>query len=335
MCVRDERKLQGKFYFSVYYLRSLPIFLITGSTTFLRRCYLRFSFITMLRPIYIKVILIAGILFAAYFANAQTVSVPENTPPEWSTPYPPFRIAGNLYYVGTYDLACYLITTSEGNILINTGLPASADMITKNIETLGFKPADIRILLTTQAHNDHMSGTAAIQRLTGAKMMVDRGDSSVVSDGGKSDYALNYSYEPVKIDRLLNNGDTITLGDARLLMLHHPGHTKGSCSFLFDVKDEQRSYRVLIANMPTIVTSKKFSEIPAYPEIASDYAYTLREMKKLSFDIWLASHASQFDLHTKHKPGDKYNPAAFMDKAGYDALLNDLQVQYSNKVKEK
>ncbi|WP_349314014.1 subclass B3 metallo-beta-lactamase [Chitinophaga sp. MM2321] len=280
-------------------------------------------------------VLIAGILFTGYFANAQTVSGPENTPPEWSAPYQPFRIAGNLYYVGTYDLACYLITTSEGNILINTGLAASAAMINKNIETLGFRPADTRILLTTQAHYDHMAGTAAIQRLTGAKMMVDRGDSSVVADGGKSDYALNTTYEPVKIDRLLNNGDTIKLGDARLVMLHHPGHTKGSCSFLFDVRDEQRSYRVLIANMPTIVTAKKFSEIPAYPGIASDYAYTLREMKKLSFDIWLASHASQFGLHSKHKPGDKYNPAAFMDKAGYDAALKDLQLQFSKKVKER
>ncbi|SFD50089.1 metallo-beta-lactamase class B [Chitinophaga sp. CF118] len=289
----------------------------------------------MLRPVFKKVVLITGILFAGYFANAQTVSVPENTHPEWSAPYQPFRIAGNLYYVGSYDLTSYLITTSEGNILINTGLAASADMINKNIETLGFKPADTRILLTTQAHYDHMSGTAAIQRLTGAKMMVDRGDSSVVADGGKSDYALGTTYEPVKIDRLLNNGDTIKLGDVRLIMLHHPGHTKGSCSFLFDVKDEQRSYRVLIANMPTIVTEKKFTEIPAYPGIASDYAYTLREMKKLSFNIWLASHASQFGLHTKHKPGDKYNPAAFMDKAGYDAELKDLQLQFSKKVKEK
>lgn len=285
--------------------------------------------------IFKKIALIGSILFVGYFANAQTVSVPENTPPEWSDPYQPFRIVGNLYYVGTYDLACYLITTSEGNILINTGLAASADMINKNIKTLGFKPADTRILLTTQAHFDHMAGMAAIQRLTGAKMMVNRGDSSVVADGGKSDYALTTTFEPVKINRILKNRDTVKLGTTRLVMLNHPGHTKGSCSFLFDVKDKQRSYRVLIANMPTIVTQKKFSEIPAYKQITSDYAYTLSEMKKLSFDIWLASHASQFELHKKHKPGDKYNPKAFMDKKGYDAALNDLQLQFSNKIKEK
>ncbi|ATP56533.1 subclass B3 metallo-beta-lactamase [Pedobacter ginsengisoli] len=285
-------------------------------------------------PNFKKAALIAIILFACQFANAQAVSTPENTPSEWSAPYQPFRIAGNLYYVGTYDLACYLITTSEGNILINTGLAASADRINKNIETLGFKPTDTRILLTTQAHFDHMAGMAAIQRLTGAKMMVNRGDSSVVADGGKSDYALLSTFEPVKIDRVLNNRDTIKLGAARLVMLNHPGHTKGSCSFLFDVRDKQRSYRVLIANMPTIVTEKKFSEVPTYKQIASDYAYTLREMKKLSFDIWLASHASQFNLHKKHKPGDKYNPSVFIDKAGYDAALKDLQRQFSNKIKK-
>ena len=285
--------------------------------------------------IFKKIALIGNILFVGYFANAQTVSVLENTPPEWSAPYQPFRIVGNLYYVGTYDLACYLITTSEGNILINTGLAASADMINKNIKTLGFKHTDTRILLTTQAHFDHMAAMASIQRLTGAKMMVNKGDSSVVADGGKSDYALITTFEPVKINRILENRDTVKLGTMRLMMLNHPGHTKGSCSFLFDVKDKQGSYRVLIANMPTIVTGKKFSEIPAYKQIASDYAYTLSEMKKLSFDIWLASHASQFELHKKHKPGDKYNPKAFMDKKGYDAALNDLQLQFSNKIKEK
>ena len=117
-------------------------------------------------------------------------------------------------------------------------------------------------------------------------------------------------------------------------MLHHPGHTKGSCSFLLTVKDDQRSYRVLIANMPTIVTDKKFADITAYSEIASDYAYTFKAMKNIKFDLWLASHASQFKLHDKHKPGDSYNPAAFIDQASYDAALSDLQKQYDEKIKK-
>ncbi|MDB5061124.1 MAG: bla [Mucilaginibacter sp.] len=292
----------------------------------------------MLKYILKKTILIIGLSFVSFLAFAQKVAEPKNMPYEWSKPYQPFQIAGNLYYVGSYDLACYLIVTPQGNILINTGLAASARMIKANIETLGFKLADTKILLTTQAHFDHVGAMAAIKKLTGAKMMVDEKDSDIMADGGSSDYALGgkgSTYKAVKADRLLHNGDTIKLGNMQLVILHHPGHTKGSSSFLFDVEDEQKHYRILIANMPTIVTGKSFSDIPAYPDIAKDYAYTLDAMKKLSFDIWLSSHASQFGLHTKHKPGDGYNPAAFMDRNGYDAAINDLQNQFSERIKSK
>lgn len=258
--------------------------------------------------------------------------------PDWSKPYQPFRIVGNLYYVGSYDLASYLIVTSKGNILINTGLASSAPMIKKNIETLGFKFSDIKILLTTQAHFDHMGAMAAIKKQTGAKMMADDKEVPVLEDGGNSDYALGghgMYYAPVKADRLLHDGDTITLGETKLIMLHHPGHTKGSCSFLFDTKDEKRSYRVLIANMPTIVTDKKFDEIADYPTIAQDYTYTINAMKNLSFDLWVASHASQFKLHSKHQAGDAYNPAVFMDKPAYDEALNKLQKKLDEKLNQK
>jgi metallo-beta-lactamase class B len=271
-------------------------------------------------------------------AVAQKINEPQNTNPQWSQPYEPFRIVGNVYYVGTYDLACYLIVTPKGNILINTGLSGSGSMIKESIEALGFKFADTKILLTTQAHYDHVAAMAVIKKLTGAKMMVDDKDAGVLMDGGGSDYELGKNgstYEPVKVDRLMKNGDTIKLGNMQLAMLHHPGHTKGSCSFLFDVKDEHRTYKVLIANMPTIVTDKKFSNIPSYPDIAKDYAYTLDAMKKLSFDIWLSSHASQFGLHTKHKPGDTYNPAPFADRKGYDASVDELEAQYLKKMEER
>ncbi len=245
-------------------------------------------------------------LFTCLQACAQKINEPPSTNAQWSQPYSPFRMVGNVYYVGTYDLACYLIVTSEGNILINTGLAASASAIKENIEALGFKFADTKVLLTTQAHYDHVAAMAAIKKQTGAQMMVDDKDASVLADGGASDYALGNnvpSYEPVKADRLLKDGDVISLGDMKLIMLHHPGHTKGSCSFLLDVKDQSKKYKVLIANMPTIVTDKKFSDIPSYPDVAKDFAYTLEALKKASFDLWLSSHASQFNLHSKHQPG--------------------------------
>jgi metallo-beta-lactamase class B len=279
--------------------------------------------------------MLAAVLFLTTSpAFAQNVKEPR-TPAEWSAPYQPFRIAGNLYYVGTYDLACYLITTNEGNILINTGLAASGEQIQKNIETLGFKFSDTKILLTTQAHYDHVGAMAAIKRSTGAKLIVDEKDAEVLTTGGRSDYELGIygtSFEPVIPDRLLHNNDTIRSGDMQLVIIHHPGHTKGSCSYLFTVKDDQRSWKVLIANMPTIVTEKAFNAISSYPDIAKDYSYTFREMKNISFDIWLASHAGQFKMHTKYKPGDAYNPAAFTDQTGYDAELNDLLKQYNKKI---
>jgi metallo-beta-lactamase class B len=284
-----------------------------------------------------NIMLAAVLSLTTLSAIAQKVQQPEITNAEWSKPYQPFRIAGNLYYVGTYDLACYLITTAHGNILINTGLAASAAQIKNNIETLGFNFADTKILLTTQAHYDHMGAMGAIKKMTHAQLMVDEKGADVLASGGNSDYALGghgSTYQPVKPDRLLHDGDTIQLGDMQLVMLHHPGHTKGSCSFLFTVKDDQRAYRVLIANLPTIVTDKPFAAITSYPGIASDYAYTLHAMRNISFDIWLASHASQFKLHGKHQPGDAYNPAAFIDQPGYDAALRDLQKQYDEKIQK-
>lgn len=256
---------------------------------------------------------------------------------DWLKPYPPFRIVGNLYHVGTYDLASYLITTDEGNILINTGLASSAPLIKDNIEKLGFKFSDIKILLLTHAHFDHVGAMMEIKKQTGAVLMVDAKDAEVLADGGSSDYELGHygkTFEPVKANRLLYDGDTISLGNMQLVTLHHPGHTKGACSFLFTVKDSSRSYRVLIANMPSIITSKRFADIIDYPGIANDYAYTLHSLKHLHFDIWLASHASQFQMHAKHQPGDGYNPAAFIDQSGYDAELKTLQHDYEEKIKK-
>jgi len=300
--------------------------------------YFCFYQIDFMRRFFVRIILLFTVYLASFFTlSAQKVTEPKANE-EWTRPYQPFRIAGNLYYVGTYDLGCYLITTSEGNILINTGLASSASEIKKNIETLGFHFTDIKILLITHAHFDHVGALAEIKKETGAKLMVDAADAPVLADGGSSDYELGkygITFEPVKADRMLHDHDTVTLGNMNLVMLHHPGHTKGASSYLFDVKDDKRTYRVLIANMPSIIIDGKFSEVKSYPTIANDYAYTLIHLQKLRFDIWLASHASQFNLHRKHKPGDAYSPDAFFDRTGYDAVLAQLQKAYDKKLKEE
>lgn len=275
------------------------------------------------------VVFLSCLLLSGIYATAQKVVQPP-VQPDWVKDYPPFRIAGNLYYVGTYELASYLIVTKDGLILINTGTRESVPMIRSNIEKLGFKFGDIKILLANHAHFDHVGGMAEIKKITGAKMMIEEKDAAVLADGGKSDYLFggkSNSFEPVKADVLLHDKDTVKLGEMRIVVLHHPGHTKGACSFLFDVKDKHRSYRVLIANMPSILSGTKPGMLN-YPDIAEDYAYTLDAMKKLKFDIWLAAHVSQFGLLDKHKPGDTYRPKAFFDQKGYDTELNELGKDY-------
>lgn len=272
------------------------------------------------------------ITLVSFGQNPSTLQYYDST---WSKPYEPFRVAGNLYYVGTYDLACYLIATSYGHVLINSGLAESPPLIRKNVEALGFKFSDIKILLTTQAHYDHVAGLAEIKMMTGAQLMVHEGDAQVLADGGASDFALkgkDIMFEPIKAERLLYDGDTIQMGETKLLALHHPGHTKGATSFLVDVKDEERSWKVLIVNMPSILTQTRLSGMPAYPNVGKDYAYTLKSLSKLQFDLWVSSHAGQFSMHDKRKPGDPYRPEVFEDRAGYKATVNSLQLEYNRRL---
>lgn len=281
------------------------------------------------------------VIFGLASGTASFAQTKFATPPimraNWTQDYPPFRIVGNLYYVGTYDLACYLITTPQGNILINTGLPGSGTMILEHIKNLGFKATDIKILLATHAHYDHVGAMAYIKRVTGAKLFINEKDAPVIADGGKSDYVFGNkgaTFAPVKADRLLHGNDMVKFGGMQINVLHHPGHTTGACSFLFNVKDQYRTYKVLIANMPTILDGAK-PGMRTYPNVVQDYAYTFNAMKKLKFDIWLSSHASQFGLQQKHKPGDKYNPDVFMDRKGYDKMLSDLYKAYLQKLGKK
>lgn len=285
-----------------------------------------------LRSIGYAVILFIGLLAGNTHVAAQK--------PEWSKPYKPFRIAGNLYYVGTYDLGCYLVTTSKGHILINAGLDNTVDLLRRNVEALGFKFSDIKILLISQAHFDHCGGLATIKQRTGASVMIDDKDADVVADGGNSDYifggkGVGSMFKPVQSDRRLQDHDIIALGDTKLEMLHHPGHTKGSCSYLLTVKDGPKSYRVLIANIPYMLDEVTLPGMPTYPTAGKDFLYTYAAMKQLNFDIWVAAHASQFGLHEKRKETTPYNPRIFADKKEYYAKINDMRAIYDERLKAK
>lgn len=251
---------------------------------------------------------------------------------EWSRPFPPFRIVGNLYYVGTYDLACYLIVTPAGNILINTGLADSAAQIRGNIETLGFHFSDTKLLLATHAHFDHVSAMAEVKRLTGARLAATEAEVTLFESGGKTDFRFGEDksawFQPVHVDDKLHDGQKVGLGGMELTVHLHPGHTKGAASYEFMEADGGRDYRVLIANLPSINPGVTLWTNPKYPNIMSDYLYTLASLKALKPEIFLASHASQFGLHRKYQPGDTYQPIRFVDPAGYRAVLNQLQAAF-------
>ena len=280
-------------------------------------------------------LLLFNLCFTGVIANSQKLVPPPIMQSNWSDPYAPFRMAGNLYYVGTYDLACYLITTAEGHILINSGLAASVPMIREHIETLGFKLTDIKLMLATHAHYDHVAGFAELKKLTGAEIVMNENDAPVLADGGQSDYVFGHkgpTFAAVKADVLLRKNDTIKIGGMKIVALHTPGHTKGATSFLFDVKDDSGTYKVLVANMPTILDDTRLSGMPTYPDVAKQYAYTFDLMKNLQFDLFLASHAAQFKMHSKRKPGDAYNPKVFIDRKGYDAAIDNLYQLYQRKL---
>src|SRR6476661_6471185 len=211
--------------------------------------------------------------------------------PDWTEPFPPFRIAGNLYYVGSKGLANYLVTTPQGNILINSDLEANVPLIEASIEKLGFKFKDTKILLISHAHWDHDAGSAMIKELTGAAYMVMDADVPVVESGGKSDFAYGDNaatlYRPTKVDRVLHDGDEVRLGGTVLVAHLTPGHTKGCTTWSMKVTEGGKTYNVVIVGSPNINPGYKLVGDPAYPQMAQDYEKTFRVLKSLPCDIFL------------------------------------------------
>jgi metallo-beta-lactamase class B len=244
-------------------------------------------------------------------------------PPEWSRPFEAFRIAGPIHYVGTEDLACYLITTPRGHIVIDGALPESAPLIEQSIRALGFKVEDVKILLTTQAHFDHVGSMAALQKATGGQVMVMEGDAELVAAGGKGDYLFGDGspFPPVKVDRVLKHGDTVTLGGLTLRALHTPGHTKGSTTWQMAIVDEGRPLTVLFPASTSVNPGTVLPSMPSYPDLGLDYEKTFRMQAALRPDLWLGAHGSFYGLKDKRarQKAGEVNP--FVDPAGWTASV--------------
>nr|WP_242618010.1 subclass B3 metallo-beta-lactamase [Edaphobacter modestus] len=249
--------------------------------------------------------------------------------PEWTEPFPAHRIAGNLYYVGSKDLAAFLVVTPEGNILINSNLESSVSQIKASIEKLGFRFSDTKILLISHAHLDHAAGSATIKRLTGARYMVMDADVPVVEDGGKTDFAYGrekgWSYTPAKVDRVLHDGDEVKLGGAVLVAHKTAGHTRGCTTWTMKVTDNGKTYDAVIIGSPNVNPGYRLAGKPSYPGIVADYEQTFKTLKTLHCDIFLGAHGGYYGMTAKYarlKGGDRQ---AFVDPAGYASYVSERE----------
>ena len=266
---------------------------------------------------------------------------------EWTTPLPPFQIADNLYYVGSQDLAAYLVTTPAGNILINANLETSPPQIRASVEKLGFQWADTKILLNGQAHFDHIAGAAQILRETGAQNMVMEGDAEIVESGGRTDFLVPSDavppYPPARVDRILHDGDTVELGGVTLTAHKTAGHTRGCTTWTLPVHlpgdPADRLRNVVIVGGVSFWSDFHFVERegqPAsYPGIAEDFARTFRVLQSLPCDIFLGAHGNYFDLKSKLPRLAKEGPQVFLDAAGYKEFVAKNQAAFETALKKE
>ncbi len=257
--------------------------------------------------------------------------------PAWTTPLPPFRIAGNLYYVGSRDLASYLVVTPQGDILINSNLEQSVVQIRRSIEQLGFHLTDVKILLISHAHFDHAAGSAALKQLTGARYMVMDSDVPSVERGGRADFAFGnrFPFPPTRVDRVLHDGDQVRLGSTVLIARKTPGHTRGCTTWTMQVQEPGRLLNVVIVGSWSTTSEYRLVDTPArpasYPGIAQDFEHTFAVLHALPCDIFLGAHGSYFNLLGKisrRPPETRDGSPVWIDPAGYQAALVDREAAF-------
>jgi metallo-beta-lactamase class B len=261
------------------------------------------------------------------------------TPPEWTRPFPPFRIAGNLYYVGSEDLAAFLIVTPQGSILINSNLASSPAQIRKSVEALGFKFSDVKILLISHGHYDHTAGSAEIKKLTGARFEVMDGDVPVVESGGRNDFQFSNDktlwFPPAHVNRTLHDGDVVSLGGTVLIAHKTAGHTKGTTTWTLDEKEAGRTLHVVIVGSPNVLDSYKLTGNKSYPQIADDFRKQFATLKALPCDVFLGAHGAYFDLKGKYDRLKGGEQAAFIDPFGYRRYLEERERAFDTALKRQ
>lgn len=240
---------------------------------------------------------------------------------QWNEPAAPMHIVGPIHFVGTQGLTSWLITTNAGHILLNTGMPPSGPMIEASIRKLGFKTDDVKLLLVCHAHVDHVGALAYLQRLTGAQVVALDAEVELIESGGKTDFnyatIADFHFEPAKVDRVIRDGDTVTLGDVSLKALKTAGHTRGTTTWVTQVTDGDRRFSVVFPDGTSVNPGYRLVENPSYPGIADDYRKTFATLASLTPDIWLTPHTQPFDWDAKRARVATQGVDAWVDPAGY------------------
>ncbi len=253
------------------------------------------------------------------------------------SPFPAHQVAGNTYYVGSHELASYLITTPEGHFLINSSFEETVPLIRGAVESLGFKMKDVKYLLASHAHSDHVAGHAKMRELTGAKVLVMKGDDDVVSGGGKGQYLYVDSRWPeCAVDRVLKDGDEVKLGSVTLVARHTPGHTRGCTTWTWQETVAGKKLDVVVIGSPNVNPGFRLVGNKEYPTMADDYATTFKVLKSLPCDVFLGAHGNYYDMHAKHeqlakKPAE--NP--FIDPQGYKKYVELKEATYRKKLADQ
>jgi metallo-beta-lactamase class B len=253
--------------------------------------------------------------------------------PEWITPVSPFKISGNLYYVGSHDLAAYLVVTPAGNILINANLESSPPLIRRSVEQLGFRWSDTKILLNSQAHYDHSAGAAEVLRETHAQYMLMDGDVDVMQTGGASEYDSSLShFPPAHVDRTLHDNDTVTLGGTTLTAHKTAGHTRGCTTWTMETQEGGRTLHVVIvggwAANPGVRLVASHGKSPSYPGIATDFDHAFATLKALRCDVFLGAHGLYFDMLSKLDRMAKEGASVWIDSEGYRKAVAEHEADY-------
>ena len=263
---------------------------------------------------------------------------------KWNKPTEPFKMIGNVYYVGTDGLASYLITSTQGHILVDTVMPEATSQIKANIEKLGFKVTDIKYLLNTHAHIDHTGGLAEMKQASGAQLVAGEADKPLLEGGyypgAQEETALNFP--PVKVDRTVREGDKVTVGDVTLTARETPGHSPGCTSWAFSVKDGDATRSVLIFCSGTVALNRLVTN-PTHPGIVTDYRKTFARAKDMKVDVLLAPHPEMYRMQDKRamlsdgapnpfvNPGEFNAYAATLEKAFDDALAKQTAAAQEKK----